>query len=129
LFEEGLRAVPPHRRWQDWMRDFGWAMWQSQGRTRDFIRLVTTTRLADAQFDRSLQRVRSAMAELDLEESDAMRIQSSVQALVLGWAAIARGPYAARLAPVLDFEGLVRENVDLLIAGEASKLSGARPAS
>lgn len=123
LFEEALREVPPHRRWQDWMRDFGCAMWQSQGRTRDFIRLVTTTRLPDAHFDRTLQRVRHAMAGLDLQESDAMRIQSSVQALVLGWAAVARGPYASQLAPVLDFERLVRENVDMLIEGEARKLS------
>ena len=52
-----------------------------------------------------------------------MRIQSSVQALVLGWAVVARGPYAGQLAPVLDFERLVRENVDMLIEGEARKLS------
>lgn len=129
MFEEGLRAVPSHPRWQDWMRDFGRAMWQAQGGTRDFIRLVSTTRLTDTQFDRALQRVRSAMAGLDLEEADAMRIQSSVQALVLGWAVIARGPYAGQLAVMLDFEGLVRENVDMLIAGEASKLSGGQPQS
>lgn len=123
LFEEGLSEVPPHRCWQDWMRDFGNAMWQAQRRTRDFIHLVTTAQVTDAQFDRNLQRVRNAMAGLDLQEADAMRIQSSVQALVLGWAVVARGPYAGQLAPVLDFERLVRENVDMLIEGEARKLS------
>ena len=41
----------------------------------------------------------------------------------VGWAVVARGPYAGQLAPVLDFERLVRENVDMLIEGEARKLS------
>ena len=90
---------------------------------RGDIHLVTTAQVTDAQFDRNLRLVRNAMAGLDLQEADAMRIQSSVQALVLGWAVVARGPYAGQLAPVLDFERLVRENVDMLIEGEARKLS------
>lgn len=123
IFEEGLRSVPSHRHWQDWMRGFGRAMWDTQATTRDFTRLVTTTLLPDAQLERTLRRISDSMAGIDLEAAEAMRIQSSVQVLVLGWSAFANAPYASKLAEVLDFEALAMENLELLIAGETLKLA------
>jgi len=123
IFDEGLDSVPPHQEWQGWMRAFGEAMWITQQRTRDFTRLVATTDIGAPQLERTMARIRLALAHLDLEEAEAMRIQSSVQALVLGWSTFANAPYAGRLGATLDFNSLVRENLDLLIAGEAVKLA------
>lgn len=124
LFDAGLDAVPPHTRWQDWMRAFGSVMWQQQASTRDFIRVVSTAHISDAQLERSMGRVRAIVSKLDLEVEEAMRIQASVQALVLGWAAFANAPYARKLGETLDFGPLAMENLDLLIAGETLKLAG-----
>lgn len=125
LFIIGLESVPPHRRWQDWMRAFGAAMWRQQAATRDFSRVVTTTHISDAQLERTMGQLRTVVSRLDLEVEEAMRIQASVQALVLGWAAFAHAPYAGKLGEVLAFESMAMENLELLIAGETLKLAGA----
>jgi TetR/AcrR family tetracycline transcriptional repressor len=122
-FEEGLTTIPHHPDWQSWMRAFGEALWRAQLHTRDFNRLVATTDIPAAQLERTIARVRMALSHVDLEESEAMRIQSSVQALVLGWATFANAPYAGKLGSTQDFDLLVHEHLDLLIAGETVKLA------
>ena len=57
-----------------------------------------------------------------MEEAEALRIQSGVQALVLGWSTFSQAPYAGKLGETLDFDLLMRENLELLLAGEAVKL-------
>lgn len=123
IFLAGLDSVPPHRDWKQWMRAFGMALWKTHRTTRDFPRLVATTDIEAANMDRVIARVLAAMAHIDLAQDEAMRIQSSVQAVVLGWSTFANSPYAGKLAETLDFETLVPETLDLLIAGEAIKLA------
>jgi TetR/AcrR family tetracycline transcriptional repressor len=127
IFNDGLDSVPPHRDWQQWMRAFGHSMWKAQAGTRDFCRLVATTNISPQQLDRTIDRIRDAVACINLEESEAMRIQSCVQALVMGWSVFAHAPYAGKLAESLDFDSLVSENLELLLAGEAVKLAARGP--
>ena len=122
IFNTGLDSVPPHTDWKLWMRAFGEAMWTTQRATRDFNRLVATTQISAAQLERTMARIARALNRVDMELAEAMRIQSSVQALVLGWSTFAHAPYAGKLAETLDFDQLVRDNLELLIAGEALKL-------
>ena len=126
IFDAGLDSVPPHRHWQDWMRAFGEAMWKVQRETRDFFRLIGTANLGDAQLERTMGRVTQALSGVDMEMEEAMRIQSSVQAIVLGWSVFSHAPYAEKLGRTLDYETLVIENLELLIVGEATKLESAR---
>ena len=123
IFATGLDSLPAAKHWRDWMRAFGEAMWQASQSTRDFNRLVATTQIGPAQLERTLVRIRAALAHIDMEEAEAMRIQSSVQALVLGWSTFSQAPYASKLGETLDFELLMRENLELLLAGEALKLA------
>lgn len=123
VFDSGMNKVPAHRDWQRWMHAFGMALWRTHRETRDFARLVATTNIDSGQMDRAFARIRGALAHLDLEEGEAMRIQSCVQAQVLGWATYASTPYAGKLAAALDFEKLVPEGLALLLNGEALKLA------
>jgi TetR/AcrR family transcriptional regulator, tetracycline repressor protein len=123
IFDAGLHSVPAHRDWQSWMRDFGAAMWKMQRATRDFSGLVATTPISGDMVERALGKMRAALAHVDLEQAEAMRIQSSIQALVLGWSALAHAPYAGKLAETLDFDVMVRDTLELLIAGESLKLT------
>src|SRR5262245_25820739 len=40
IFNQCLDAVPACADWQEWMRKFGLALWDTQGHVRDFGRLV-----------------------------------------------------------------------------------------
>jgi TetR/AcrR family tetracycline transcriptional repressor len=123
IFLAGLDSVPPHPDWKDWMRAFGAAMWKTHRSTRDFARLVATTDIEADHMDRVIGRILAALAHIDLEKGEAMRIQSTIQALVLGWSTFANSPYAGKLSETLDFEKLVPETLELLIAGESVKLA------
>jgi TetR/AcrR family transcriptional regulator, tetracycline repressor protein len=128
VFQRGLDAVPAHRDWRKWMRAFGLAMWRTQQVTRDFSRLVTTTDMDDAQLARTRALLRRALQRLDLPVAEAMRLQSSVQALVLGWSAFAHAPYADKLASAMDFTRMLRRDLTLLLAGEATRRTRTRRA-
>lgn len=121
LFYSVLDAVPGHRQWQAWMRDFGLAVWRGESSARDFGHLVTTATQSAEQLDRIDARIRQALCHLDLPEPDAMRLQSSIQALVTGWAAFASAPYGALLGRLIDFDAQVRQDVEALIAAEEAR--------
>jgi TetR/AcrR family transcriptional regulator, tetracycline repressor protein len=123
VFDGGLKTVPAHKDWKTWMQAFGMALWKTHRETRDFARLVATTNINADQMHRAFARIRESLAHIDLEEGEAMRIQSCVQAQVLGWATFASSPYAGKLAEALDFEKLLAEGLELLLAGEALKLA------
>jgi TetR/AcrR family transcriptional regulator, tetracycline repressor protein len=122
VFNRGLDSVPPHAAWKDWMLAFGKAMWKAQLTTRDFSRLVTTTHIDAAQLERTRARIRAALSHLNLDIEEAMRIQSSIQALVMGWSAFAHAPYAADLARHMNFKTMAMNDLALLIAGESMKI-------
>jgi TetR/AcrR family transcriptional regulator, tetracycline repressor protein len=130
LFYSVLDAVPYHQEWQAWMRDFGLAMWRSENSARDFGRLVTTTNQSVEQIDRITERIQRAVRGLNLPEADAMRLQSSIQALVTARAAFAGAPYGDILGRTIDFDAQVVQDIDSLIAAEQSRqLSGAHKPS
>jgi TetR/AcrR family transcriptional regulator, tetracycline repressor protein len=125
IFNRCLDAVPPSRSWQPWMRAFGATLWKEQQNLRDFGRLVTTTALPPEQLARTDQRIRLKVADLDLPEDVARRMQSSVQALITGWSAFAHAPYADQL--VQSFEATALEDLEALLAGWALQLARRRP--
>jgi TetR/AcrR family tetracycline transcriptional repressor len=131
IFGECLDSVPDHDDWQEWMRAFGKVLWRTQGMVRDFGRLITTTDMDIDQLQRTTRRIRKRLQAFDLPESDAMEMQSTIQALMTGWSGFARAPYSHALAKTLDFDKLAMRGLDALIEGKASELAlrGARGAS
>jgi TetR/AcrR family transcriptional regulator, tetracycline repressor protein len=117
-----LDSVPAHREWPTWMRAYGKALWRAQRNTRDFSQLLGIAKFSREQFQRISQRIRDAMEHLDLPEKDAMRLQSSIQALVTGWAVFAGAPYAEDMQKEVDFDTEVMRDMDLLIDGEQMRL-------
>ncbi|MBK9252580.1 MAG: TetR family transcriptional regulator [Proteobacteria bacterium] len=123
IFGECLDSVPDHTDWQQWMRAFGKALWRTQGMVRDFGRLITTTDMDIDQLQRTTRRIRKRLQSVDLPESDAMEMQSTIQALITGWSGFARAPYSRALAKTLDFDKLAMRSLDALIEGKASELA------
>ncbi len=126
LFDECLDAVPDHVDWQQWMRSFGSALWWRQNTIRDFGRLITTTDIDEAQLARTQARIRSRIRKLNLAEKDAMRLQSTIQALITGWSAFAHAPYAKALSRTVPFETVAMHDLEIVLAGQAMKMKKPR---
>jgi hypothetical protein len=105
------------------MRAFGKALWRTQGETRDFGRLITTSDMDTAQLQRTIGRIGQRLSSLDLPESDGMQMQSMIQALVMGWSAFAQAPYAHVLRDALDIDKLAMRGIDALIEGKDAELA------
>jgi TetR/AcrR family tetracycline transcriptional repressor len=126
LFNQCLDAVPEHTDWQAWMRSFGAALWQRQITVRDFGRLVTTTDVDDAQMARTHARIKSRISSINLPEKEAMRLQSTVQALITGWSAFAAAPYAKTLGKTLPFESMAMHDLETILAGRKLEMKKPR---
>jgi TetR/AcrR family transcriptional regulator, tetracycline repressor protein len=126
LFNECLDAVPETHDWQEWMRAFGSALWRRQNSVRDFGRLITSTDIDEVQLARTSARLRDMVRHLNLQEDQAMRLQSTIQALVTGWSAFAHAPYAKSLPLIQSFEAMVLDDLETVIAGQSTKLQKRR---
>ncbi|MEP7312599.1 MAG: TetR family transcriptional regulator [Pseudomonadota bacterium] len=123
IFGECLDSIRDQRDWRKWMRAFGLALWHTQGSLRDFGRLITTTDMDAAALQRTTDRIRTKLQNLDLPEQEAMEIQSGIQALTTGWTAFAHAPYARALGGTIDFDKAVRRDLDALIDGRAMQIA------
>lgn len=124
IFNASLDSVPDSGSWQTWMRSFGQNLWKTQDSVRDFGRLITTTEIDEAQLVRTWERIREKVAGLDMPEDEAMRLQSSIQALVTGWSAFAHAPYATSLSRRYSFREMAMNDLELLIRGKEQSQAG-----
>jgi len=127
IFCACVETVPPHRHWQDWMRDFAGALWRTQEATRDFGHLLVTTPMDDAQIARVETLLAQRLASLDLPVKEALRIQGSVQVLVTGWFIFAHTQFSPALSRRMDFRARALHDLEMLIDGEARRLGVPRP--
>jgi TetR/AcrR family transcriptional regulator, tetracycline repressor protein len=116
-FNHCLDAVPDLRHWRDWMRAFGEVLLRTQTDVPDFGRLITTTDMADDHFARTVERLREKLEKLDMPFDEAVKLQSSVQALTTGWSDFAHAPYADKLRQLFDREAVALCSLDALIKG------------
>ena len=105
------------------MHAFGTALWRTQATVRDFGRLVTTTDMEPAQLLRTTERIRAKVSRLNVAQSDAMEIQSAIQALMTGWSAFAHAPYAQALSTKIDIDRSAIRDLEALIAGKAAQIA------
>lgn len=123
IFLECLESIPDHAEWEAWMHAFGIALWRTQATVRDFGRLVTTTDMEPAQLLRTTERIRAKVSRLNVAQSDAMEIQSAIQALMTGWSAFAHAPYARALSTKIDIDKSAIRDLEALIAGKAAQIA------
>lgn len=123
LYDSCLQAMPACASWNEWLLEFGMALWQSQCRTKDSARLIAMAALDREQFDRMRSATVTPLIEFGLSPKLAMQMQSSVQAHVTGWTIFAQGAEADLLASALNIEESVGESLQALVAGWQSKVS------
>ncbi|WP_404712673.1 TetR family transcriptional regulator [Sphingomonas sp. MMS24-J13] len=111
VFRSCVDAVPETRTWQEWLREFGLALWHAQVTVRDAHQLIAQASLEDGLRHKVREEIVATLAGLGLAAEIAAAAQRSVQALVTGW---------TTLKPLQD-EGedrpMFEDALDALIAG------------
>ena len=116
LFFEVLHAVPEHRDPARWMEAFGEVFWRKLMAVRDYGRLVLVTEIKPEQVARTVATVRARLEPLAMPTDEALNLQSSIQALLIGWASFAHAPYGASLEQYLPIQELALRDMRRLIA-------------
>lgn len=116
LFFEVLYSVPEDPDPVAWMEAFGEALWRKMMNVRDYGRLVLVTEIKPDQVARTVAIVRSRLEPLAMPVDEALNLQSSVQALLIGWAAFVHSPFGATLKEHVPIEELALRDMRRLIA-------------
>jgi TetR/AcrR family tetracycline transcriptional repressor len=116
LFFEVLHAIPDETDPATWMETFGEAFWRKLMAVRDYGRLVLVTEIKPEQVAATVATVRARLEPLAMPTDEALNLQSSIQALLIGWASFAHAPYGGSLEQYLPIEELALRDMRRLIA-------------
>lgn len=116
LFFETLDSIPKHTDPAQWMQAFGEALWRTMMGLRDYARLLLVTEMQPDRVARTIAIVRSRLEPLAMPTDEALNLQSSIQALLIGWAAFLHSPIGPSLKQHLAIEELALRDMRRLIA-------------
>lgn len=115
LFYEVLFSIPEHAEPGLWMQDFGQRMWQKMMDVRDYGRLVLVAQIKPQQVEKTVAAVQARLSHLGMPGNEALNLQSSIQALLIGWAAFAHSPFGSTLQNFVPIRELAMRDMQRLI--------------
>ena len=116
MFFETLDSIPEHTDAAAWMQAFGEALWRMMMHVRDYARLLLVTDIQPEHVARIIATVRARLEPLAMPTEEALNLQSSIQALLIGWAAFLHSPIGPSLTQHLAIEQLALRDMRRLIA-------------
>ena len=125
IFRDCVESVPPCKTWQQWLLHFGEALWEAQCKAPDIPNLITQVNLGPEARQTLYQLLHDQLAVFGIDMQLAMKMQSSVQALVTGWTVLTNVPRDQ--VPELVFSPLrddLEEALQVLIRGWEGRLKG-----
>lgn len=122
LFERCFQQMRPCATWQDWMREFGRAIWDVQQEARYAPLLILTTTLDDVHFERTVQMARQELEQFDVDQEQLFFIQSAIQAVITGWSVLTKSARPQNMARLFDFREAALGSVDSLVKGWEGKI-------
>jgi len=117
LFLRALENVEPADDWQSWMRSLGRSVWDNLLEIDDSGLLIMSAELSKEQFERTIAAVRVPMEKFDIDQEQALRLHSGIQALMIGWVTFAHSEFIQRFEDLMDTRGAALETLDAMIAG------------
>ena len=122
LFLRALERTPDAADWKAWMRGVGRAVWDNLIECPDSGLLIMSADLSAEQFERTTRAVWNRLAQFDIDQEQAFRLHSGIQALMTGWVTFAHSPYIDRLENLLDIRKAAMETLDAMIEGWAARM-------
>ena len=127
LFQSCFGRMPPCDTWQEWMRQFGRAVWDAQQDAKFATLLILTTSLDEQHFQSSVDVTRAELARYDADQEQLFYVQSAVQALATGWAVLANAPYAEKIDRMFDLRAGALASIDALVESWSARVSRGKP--
>lgn len=85
IFSQCVASVSSCQTWQRWLHHFGLALWEAQCKAPDIPNLITQVNLGPEMRQTLYQLLYDNLVVFGIDMDVAMKMQSSVQALVTGW--------------------------------------------
>lgn len=127
LFQDVFARIPPCKTWQEWMREFGRAIWDVQQESRYSPLLILTTQMDEQHFERSVELAAKELRRFDADQEQLFFVQSAVQAVITGWSVFANSAYSEKMSRFVDFREAALNSIDTLVAGWSDKLAVRKP--
>ena len=122
LFESCFDRIGPCETWQEWMREFGRAIWDVQQEAPFTPELIMITKVDDEHYCRNANRIRLELGRFEADQDRLHFVQAAVQAVVTGWSLFANAPHSSRLTQFVDFREAALDSVDKLVAGWSDRV-------
>lgn len=85
IFRQCVERIPPSKTWQEWLFHYGLSLWEAQCKAPDIPNLITRVNLGTEVRQTLYQLLYNELSVFGIDMTQAMKMQSSVQALVTGW--------------------------------------------
>ena len=125
IFRQCVESIPTCKTWQDWLYQYALALWQAQCKAPDIPQLITQVNLSKEIRETLYQLLYDQLAPFNLDIEFAMKMQSSVQALVTGWTVLTNVPRDPNIPPNQEYSPLqddIHQALNVLIAGWEDEL-------
>lgn len=116
VFTDCLNSIPECSSWQMWLRAFGLELWRAQHEVRDAARLIFGARPSGVALQQLATQIIAPLTAFGISASDALKMQSSVQAMVIGWTGFDQS-FGEELEQVVPVKATMEDSLEALIAG------------
>jgi len=116
VFTDCLNSIPECSSWQMWLRAFGLELWRAQHEVRDAARLIFGARQSGVALQELAAQIIAPLMAFGIGASDALKMQSSVQAMIIGWTGFDQS-FGEELEQVVPVQVTMEDSLNALIAG------------
>ena len=128
VFTDCLNSIPECSCWQTWLKAFGLELWRAQHEVRDAARLIFGAKQSGQALGELASQIIAPLLALGIGADDAMKMQSSVQAMVTGWTGFDQS-FGEELEQIIPVKATMEDSLDALIAGWEAVLAKQAAAS
>jgi len=116
VFTDCLNSIPECSCWKTWLKALGLELWRAQHEVRDAARLTFGAKQSDIALRELADQIIAPLLAFGIGRSDALKMQSSVQAMVIGWTGFDQS-FGEELEQVVPVKATMEDSLDALIAG------------
>jgi len=116
VFADCLNSIPECASWQMWLKAFGLELWRAQHEVRDAARLIFGARQSGAALQELAEQIVAPLMAFGIDAGSAMKMQSSVQAMMTGWTGFDQS-FGEELEHIVPVKATMEGSLDALIAG------------
>jgi len=122
VFRSCLDAMPECSDWREWLCAYGRALWEAQLSLRDAAKLIIIGGVHEERLRSLANEIADKLAQFGIEKQTATVMQSSVQALVTGWAAFQQSSNAPFLNSIMSVEDEAMRSIEALVDGWSTRV-------